>query len=422
MSRLGFSVRFPPMQADEVTQKLRNDVGFEIREMSPDSVIVETTGLEKFDRRNLQVAGIPKVLVPVAQRYMLEVAAYCVAVKVVGHGQTVGVPWEKGHNVVRAVESKSVFGKDGWLRRKRPTLRLIPPDPGCSPDSPPSLALATEILNHAHERARAGEHEEAAHAAAWSIDIYPGKPGIESRQPGYNMENYLAYEMLFSLTNKREYLEKALTRSIDFQIAMFGVPIQALTHLPEPEELQMLVEALRALAKDLHAKIPKVEEGEPRAPMALPIFTPNGDVLEGGICLVPTEYVQLYYEGPARKMVDDERTPLLVAESAHRGQRDPGRLALLAWMPRANWVEMQLKTLPIEGVPCLGPEFLLSALLCEVGRCGAAGCTWAETRAHFGLDSDETLEASAKLKLAAIAQQVEGWLTAFFARLGQGAV
>jgi hypothetical protein len=110
------------MQADEVTQQLRSNLGFELHQLSPDSVTIETTGLEKFDRPNLQIAGIPRALAPIAQRYMLEVAAYSVAVKPVRDGQTVAVPWEKGHNVVRAVESQSVRAKAGWFRRKRPTV------------------------------------------------------------------------------------------------------------------------------------------------------------------------------------------------------------------------------------------------------------------------------------------------------------
>jgi hypothetical protein len=60
------------MNASEVTQRLREEMRFELLEMGPDSVAVETAGLQKFDRPNLQVAGIPKALAPLARRFGLD--------------------------------------------------------------------------------------------------------------------------------------------------------------------------------------------------------------------------------------------------------------------------------------------------------------------------------------------------------------
>lgn len=399
------------MPRQKVTEKLNRQMDFELLAHGSDSVTVETTGLDKFDRLNLQISDISRPLAPVARRLMAEVAAYCVAVKEVGHDETVGVPCEFGHNVVRAIEAESALGKrTGLFRRKQTVLRLIPPQPGPAPETPPLLALATEILNHAHQQAQAGNIEEAVHAAAWSIDIYPGEPGIEARQPAYNMENYRAYEMLFSILGKREYLDKALARSVDFQFETLGLPVRALSHLPDPEEMKVLVDAVRQIALRMYEKLHKSDAKEPHATMASPIIMADNGVLQGFICIVPKEYAELYYEGDARKFVDDERTPLLIAEAAHAGQRDPGRLAHLTWVTRTDWQSTQNQTHELEGLPCLGPEFLMSALLSEVGRCGAAGCSWDEVRAHFGLDTNEGREASANNKLEALTERANGWL------------
>ena len=64
----------------------------------------------------------------------------------------------------------------------------------------------------------------------------------------------------------------------------------------------------------------------------------------------------------------------------------------------------------MEEIEPLGPEFLLSALLAEVARCGAAGCTWDEVAAHLGILEDANELRLSQEKLETLVLRQDSWL------------
>ena len=278
----------------------------------------------------------------------------------------------------------------------------VPPD---GSGVAPIHAMAAAAFAQAFAAYEAGDAAEAHRLALASVRLHPGDPLEASQRPAdRNAQNHLAWALLAQLTDGAEqerWYVGALERSPDYLAAQLGARPAAL--------LEAGHEGLAAAARDIvEANLAAAAEPErpagPNGPVEFPSpiwTTPRQRVL------LPQEFLGLYAADPGAALLRDEAWRALAVEAFERLRGDPLALLLATREIRSIYLRDDLfAAAPTEGRPF---DEMLSALIADVARKGAAGLTREETAATLGAESDPRTLALARQKLREQREREAAW-------------
>lgn len=369
---------------------------------------VETVGLEDEGHRELQMVSVPEELAPVAERYLGELAFYATQKQAIAVDETIGVPTHFGANFARLIEGESIADT-----RDAP-LRVVDVMEDAPDDAAPSLVLATELFEEAFQRYQRGEMQTAAQLLQASIDCYPGSESSSDLGVNFNNENYRAHLLLYTLSKDPQHLERALLRSANFQLQQLGAPIAILEKLlGDRERLREQAELIRRVRLATWDHI--VEENpegmeHPVAPLPQPqLHTDAGGGLLTALSVVPTSWADTFYRGPGRLAVESEEALDLVVDVLARYRESLPRLVSKIDEASTLWgaTEMERGPLPPPLDRAAGFEYLITAILAEIGALAAVGLDAARRRAWFEIDEGEAPSDEDRERVATFMRDAE---------------
>lgn len=381
-------------------------------EIQDGAMSIATVGLSQHDQPELHMRAVPEMLAPVAERFLGQLAMYATQ-KGVKAGETIGVPTHFGANFTRLV------GGEGDT-----ALTAVDVMEDCDESGPPLLVLATELFEEAFRRYQQGEMQVAAQLLQTSLELYPGRPGVQDLGPNVNTENFRAYLLYFSLTQDEQHLSAALERSVSYQIEQLGAPLAILSKLlGDPERVrsqaELILKVRLATWDHMLEETPEAIES-PVAPLPQPHLHTN---VEGGLdtalSLVPVSFADYFYRGAGRDAVEGEDALALLVDAIAAHREAIGGLVTCTQGATMMWgaTEMERQAMPAPMDKATGLEAIIMGVLAQVGLLAGAGLDADARRRWFGLggaaSEDEQGKVSAfvaerEQELVEIVRQAQG--------------
>lgn len=271
----------------------------------------------------------------------------------------------------------------------------------------PVAALAAVALARAWDAHRDGDFDAARRLALDSVRLHPGDPleaGVDAEAPGANRQNHLAWALLAQLSDGAErerWYVGALERSSTYLAAQLGAPPEALL---APERDHLFGRARAIVAENLAAMRTPAAPAGADGPVEIRSPIRTGDERK---VLLPAPFLQLYARNPGAALLQDDAWVGLAVDAFERLRADPVELLLATREVRSLYLDDEfLHPAPPPAEPV---DKMLSALLADVARNGAAGLTEAEVAATLGAEAGPEILGGARRKLAAQREREAGW-------------
>lgn len=376
---------------------------------------VETVGLTEAGHRELQMIAVPEALVPVAERYLGELAFYATQKKAIEPDETIGVPTHFGANFARLIEGRSIGDAIGDAEAA--PLRVIDVMDDAPEEAAPMLVLATELFEEAFQRYQRGEMQTAVQLLHTSIDTYPGSESARDLGVNFNNENFRSHLLLYTLSQDPQHLDHALRRSANFQLQQLGAPLELLQKLlSDPERLREqadLVRKVRLATWDHMTEENPEGLSHPVAPLPQPhLHTGPDGALLTALSVVPMEWADTFYRGPGRRAVEAEDALDLVVDVLSRYRDSMPQLVVKVHDGAMMWsaTEAERGPLPPPLDRAAGVEHLITSILAEIGLLATAGLSPQQRRAWFELDEGSSPSEEDRARVSAFMQKAEAQL------------
>jgi hypothetical protein len=387
-----------------------------------------TNGLAKFNRREIEVVGVPVELVAGAASLMNEVANYVVNVKQIEDGKSWAQDYGQTTVAARCFELSS-YGQD--------VLRVVDLENQEPVEVPPLTAITAYSYMKALSLQETGDNEQALELLLLSAKIFPGDPNAQhyTVRTGaiINQQNWLTYVALARAIQEDEarYFRMALERSpelLRYELGAEQLPVIAKGALVK--DIKFIVEAAqKGPGGEPWGKRAKDAESAKGADimsfLISPIVEPGSDgMISRTVNPAPVPFRAFFYEDPVAGSLRQQDAIDLVADLYAKYRADPiglvlftrrvTRLYLGETEPGAVFGVASEGSAPrrSEGVAYRPHLKVVSALVADVGRRLAAGMSIPEIRATSGLTSDASLRKTGEAKLAALEEREGSWYRA----------
>ena len=390
------------------------------------SYVLRTAGLAKQRRAELEMVGVAQPALTAAAGILNLVATYSVDRAEVLAGQSVGNVLAVGDEgrplllAVRAVSAQKSKGLFAKLGGDRGVLRLHDVD-AKTDTGPARTALATMLVHRATVRLAKDDAAGARTELDAAIEILPGASNlgpavsIAGMEGTYNWQNHCAYlvlaealEHLGARAEAAQAFAMALERSDELARSEIGLTCEELLGITLSSAMR---DAAEIIAHNLAKAAPGEAPSRDLATLPSPIWERMADdSMQRRASLVPSSFVELYYEGAAADGLRARGAKLVEQLLSGHAER-PWSVAWTARKTRALWVSEEAPYVePIKEPRALSG--ILSTLLADVARAFRASATDEEIRAHYGPDGAADLRASYDAKLA----KLSAWESAGYVR------
>ncbi len=387
-----------------------------------------TSGLAKFNRREIEVVGVPVDLAEGAASLMNEVANYVVNVKQIENGKSWAQDYGQTTVAARCFELSS-HGQD--------VLRVVDLEHQEPVETPPLTAITAYSYMKALSLQEKGDDEHALKLLLSSAKLFPGDPKAQHynlrNNAIINQQNWLTYVALARAAEKDQdrYFRMALERSpelLRYELGTEQLPVVAKGDLAK--DIKFLVEAAqKGPGGEPWGKRAKDAESAKGADimsfLISPIVEPGSDgMISRAVNPAPVPFRAFFYEDPVAGSLRKPETIDLVADLYTKYQSDPIALVLLTRTVTRLYLG-ETEPNAVFGLPSDGsaprksegtayrPHLkVVSALVADVGRRLAAGMSIPEIRATSGLTGDASLRKTGEAKLAALEEREGTWYSA----------
>lgn len=396
---------------------------------TPAGLHLLSQGMQAFGYAELEMVEVEKRDMREAGGVLNTLAGYIVnEARKVEPGQRIAVVAKAGALVARltegtAAEPSGFFGR--LMGRPTRVLRVIEPVDGMAHGR---TLFSTIRLWRAEKMLEAGDTASALAELRRSIAAFAGDPkrrGELRMGFPYNWENHLSYAMLAdsepALQAKAEWLEKALARSEELELARIGDTPAQIRSVGKDALLARTRVLARENAQPAAANLPPME-GMRLVPSPIRVRAERGKeiVAERSLVLVPALMAE--YQPPG--VGTGEPFCQAVTDVLWASVDRPAHLAALTDDVRCLYEGDRDEAPKIEGSAKyeIGDR-LLTLLLADARRAEYAGVTPDEYRARGGAIQDPTLALAATARLDdLIARESEAYVQAIGGDLDLGAI